>query len=1160
MANFDVEAYYAEQDERMNLPDGDADKYIKQISSLRQSEGLNGDASLRMPQVSIAPPSSRDRALNHGQASEVTTALHVPSESNNLSLVSKTTSKDLSGDVRTIKRKQSDISPEEVLSKRKRVPSQNSVQNHPRAISPQHTRPLNKDLGHMLSQTPAGNVQEPISFDALVKSCSGPMSNEAPSSSGDQRLMDFTSQRSPESPTYFKPAVKRKSSDLQLGAAIKREKTHQEGASTSSPKADKGRPLSVSPSSDSEMPEPIDSFTVDLFGASVPARSMTFQAKLDPVRRVINERDKKDRSPQPPPQSMTTNASPITSFSKPFPSPKKKNTAAQQEPITLAKHPQLDLQPLYEVGFARPKPKGKAAVAATKIIRNPKFDSNPPTSPIEEISVVLPPGALDNQSKDRKAMSKPSELYLEVKERIAKHSTMKKRDRLLKRGGSKVTAPVDESSIIYVSSSSSPSSRASSPIPAMKSAITVTSKQERKPAKQPTEKRKVKGGKEKPQPMTPTEYARSLNEKLATAASNAADSSTLKPKKKKAPVKFLEGKHIFYIGGDMKHASEMTRGRMDLIVKYGGNLMPEYDPGVTTHIVTDALMRPTLRALGLKTLKDIPDHIPTVTWNWVLTVIGRDTLTKDEIDAKLRDVWMHAAFSERMDAGYTPHIPMSLSSFRKKGKEKTVATSHDEGPSEPDSERRSGHTSVSPIQLLQTDISPSRVAAASIRYSGAPPSPPTSPPLPRKFDQASTSKLTLNSNDKGDGKNNHADPLAQFYGKAKAQQKLKEDGWSSISEPDIDDSDREETDDDLPRPLGPIPKRGWTCDNKEVQRITDCPNQDIIEKLSELMGLHKSKMGDDDHWRVFSYSKSIRALKNYPRRIKSYDEARLIRGVGEKTARKIEEILQTGQLRRINYEKTNDVEVSRLFQGIYGVGQSIAHQWYLAGCRTLDDVRAGKGGVKLSTAQEIGLRFYDDINDRMPRSEAKAIFDLIKPIALSIDPKLFIEIMGSYRRGKADCGDIDILITRPTQDGKTHRHVMPRLLQELRAAGILKEDLALPDDPDDLEATYRGLCHLPHIEGSRRRRIDFLSVPWTSRGAALLYYTGDDIFNRAIRLKANVLGYSLNQKGLFGNVVRNPRDRRVKLEAGILVASETEEEIFNILGVPWQEPHERVRG
>lgn len=66
--------------------------------------------------------------------------------------------------------------------------------------------------------------------------------------------------------------------------------------------------------------------------------------------------------------------------------------------------------------------------------------------------------------------------------------------------------------------------------------------------------------------------------------------------------------------------------------------------------------------------------------------------------------------------------------------------------------------------------------------------------------------------------------------------------------------------------------------------------------------------------------------------------------------------------------------------------------------------------------------------------------------------------------------------------------VLSRLLQDLHAAGILTEDLALPEDPDDLEAIYRGLCRIPK-EGARRRRIDFLTVPWQSRGAALLYYT-----------------------------------------------------------------------
>lgn len=109
-----------------------------------------------------------------------------------------------------------------------------------------------------------------------------------------------------------------------------------------------------------------------------------------------------------------------------------------------------------------------------------------------------------------------------------------------------------------------------------------------------------------------------------------------------------------------------------------------------------------------------------------------------------------------------------------------------------------------------------------------------------------------------------------------------------------------------------------------------------------------------------------------------------------------------------------------------------------------------------------------------------------------------------YSRGKSDCGDIDILITRPTDDGKTHAGmaycvllpvvlkqqigIISHLLRDLHAARILTEDLALPEDPNDLEVIYRGLCRLPR-EGARRRRIDFLTVPWLCRGAALLYYT-----------------------------------------------------------------------
>lgn len=130
-----------------------------------------------------------------------------------------------------------------------------------------------------------------------------------------------------------------------------------------------------------------------------------------------------------------------------------------------------------------------------------------------------------------------------------------------------------------------------------------------------------------------------------------------------------------------------------------------------------------------------------------------------------------------------------------------------------------------------------------------------------------------------------------------------------------------------------------------------------IAQLQELKDLHQSKPTDDDRWRVFSYSKckllhllistnwsnhpaGIRALRNHPKRIESFAEARAIRGVGEKTAAKVDpdscsefadvndrlfqimEIIETGGLRRIRYETTDDVKATRLFQGIYGVGTS----------------------------------------------------------------------------------------------------------------------------------------------------------------------------------------------------------------------------------------------
>lgn len=132
---------------------------------------------------------------------------------------------------------------------------------------------------------------------------------------------------------------------------------------------------------------------------------------------------------------------------------------------------------------------------------------------------------------------------------------------------------------------------------------------------------------------------------------------------------------------------------------------------------------------------------------------------------------------------------------------------------------------------------------------------------------------------------------------------------------------------------------------------------------------------------------------------------------------------------------------------------------------------------------------------------------------------------------------------------------------------MIAHTLTNPEDWTSLDAKWNGLLL---GENSKMRRIDILGesillvsvscahnlyhdigVPYDELGAALIYFTGNDIFNRSLRLKARHMGLSLNQRGLFKDVIRD-RKTGVKLTAGERVASRTEQEIFEKLGTKWR--------
>jgi DNA polymerase IV len=350
----------------------------------------------------------------------------------------------------------------------------------------------------------------------------------------------------------------------------------------------------------------------------------------------------------------------------------------------------------------------------------------------------------------------------------------------------------------------------------------------------------------------------------------------------------------------------------------------------------------------------------------------------------------------------------------------------------------------------------------------------------------------------------------------------------------------------------------------------DNPNARIIEILQKMNGYYERV---NDHWRTLAYRKAINTLKQQSAKITTEEEAYQMPSIGRRLAQKIEEIVTTDNLKRLKYaEEDPSDHALQTFLKIYGVGNKIAEQWIAQGLRTLEDVRQH---VKLAPNQVVGVEHYDDLNTRIPRKEVTALGEIVKRAAARIDPAVQLIIGGSYRRGAESSHDIDLIVTKPgTESVADLKSFLNSLIERLERDKFLVARLASSRAGSD-GSKWHGCCVLPKIKGLNDngdggddpngkenheyrpiwRRIDFLLVPEVELGAALIYFTGNDIFNRSIRLLASKKGMRLNQRGLYRDVLRGPN--RVKVTEGELVERRDERRIFEILGVKWREPWER---
>lgn len=294
-------------------------------------------------------------------------------------------------------------------------------------------------------------------------------------------------------------------------------------------------------------------------------------------------------------------------------------------------------------------------------------------------------------------------------------------------------------------------------------------------------------------------------------------------------------------------------------------------------------------------------------------------------------------------------------------------------------------------------------------------------------------------------------------------------------------------------------------------------NKNIIDNLNNLY-LQSKNDPTKNKFQISAIKKSIYAIKQYPNEINSKEEALKIKGVGEKIACRIEEIISTGNLKELNNE------INELLN-ITGIGPQKAKKLNKIGIFTYNDLKKSYNESEIELTEDIiiGIKYYEDFNKRIPRTEVdkfKIIFDKVFS-----ELKLIYNICGSYRRGKIDCGDIDILVT----SNKSQSNLMKKILIGLEEI-LVKDAMLTPN----AKKKFMGACKL---KNGLVRRLDIRIIDYKSYYTALMYFTGSMEYNIKMRNIAIEKGYLLNEYGLFKD--------KIPMEIN------SEKDICEILGVDY---------
>jgi NAD-dependent DNA ligase len=333
---------------------------------------------------------------------------------------------------------------------------------------------------------------------------------------------------------------------------------------------------------------------------------------------------------------------------------------------------------------------------------------------------------------------------------------------------------------------------------------------------------------------------------------------------------------------------------------------------------------------------------------------------------------------------------------------------------------------------------------------------------------------------------------------------------------------------------------------KSPQNIITMPQNEIrynekfielMEKLAAIM----SKQGES--FRARAYQKAQETIMTYPGDIKSPNDLKGQPNIGSTIMEKLNEYVETGTLKILEREKNNPINI---LTNVYGIGPKKAKELVEKGITNIPQLRENQH--LLNDVQKVGLQYYEDILERIPRSEIEEYRDYFEKGFLKASKEEKgnnekMEIVGSYRRGAQSSGDIDVIIT--SSNPKIFTKFIDYLIEEKIILHVLSRG----------PTKCLVITKIQNALG-KARRVDFLYTTPEEFPFAILYFTGSKIFNTIMRNNALKMGLTMNEHGLYKLSGDNKKVKEEKVQHEFT----SEKDIFEYLNLEYKRPEERIDG